>query len=73
MKTMNVKKVINWVGARKELKLIEVVKGFSNNKEDMDIERLDAIFYLTLGSRKGPELFREMQCEVSTTWHLQMI
>jgi hypothetical protein len=73
MKTMTTVKVLSWIEARKEVRLVEAVKGFSDNKEDMDIEKLDAIFYLTLGSRRGPELFREMQCDVSTTWHLQMI
>jgi len=73
MKTMNTVKVISWVEARKELKLVESIKSFSEDKEDIDVERLDALFYLNLGSRRGPELFREMQCDVSTTWHLQMV
>jgi hypothetical protein len=67
MKTMKTKAVVQWVEAKLENKLAQTISRLYTGKEVVDTERLDAIFYLTLGSRKGPELFREMQCEVITT------
>jgi hypothetical protein len=67
MKTMKTQAVVQWVEAKLENKLAQTISRLYTGKEVVDTERLDAIFYLTLGSRKGPELFREMQCEVITT------
>ena len=73
MKTMDRVKVINWLESKKEVKLVERLNYLYGNLPVLDVEKLDAIFYLTLGSSKGPELFREMQCEVTTTLILEMV
>lgn len=73
MKTMDRVKVINWLESKKEVKLVERLNYLYGNLPVLDVKKLDAIFYLTLGSSKGPELFREMQCEVTTTLILEMV
>jgi hypothetical protein len=66
MKTMNRKSIVTWLNSKNETKLAEDFDRIYNELEFVDAEGVDAVFYLTLGSKKGPELFREMQCEVST-------
>lgn len=73
MRTMDRLKVINWLESKKEDKLVERLNYLYGNLPVLDVEKLGTIFYLTLGSRKGPELFREMQCEVTTTLILDMV
>jgi hypothetical protein len=66
MKTMNRKSIVTWLNNKNESKLAENFNFLYKELEFVDFDNVDAVFYLTLGSRKGPELFREMQCEVST-------
>jgi hypothetical protein len=66
MKTMNKKSIVNWLNAKNEIKLAEDFDFLYKELEYVNAEDVDAVFYLTLGSKKGPELFKEMQCEVST-------
>ena len=66
MKTMNKQSIVKWLNSKNETKLVENFNFLYKELEFIDAEDIDAIFYLTLGSKKGPELFREMQCEVST-------
>jgi hypothetical protein len=66
MRTMNRKSVVAWLNSKNETKLAENFDTIYNELEFVDVEGVDAVFYLTLGSKKGPELFREMECEVST-------
>ena len=66
MKTMKRKSIVEWLNTKNEAKLAENFNFLYKESEFVDADNVDAIFYLTLGSKKGPELFREMQCEVST-------
>ncbi len=66
MKTMNRKSIVKWLNSKNETKLAENFDFLYKELEFIDADNIDAVFYLTLGSRRGPELFREMQCEVST-------
>jgi hypothetical protein len=66
MKTMNKQSIVTWLNSKDETKLAENCNFLYKELEFVDAEDVDALFYLTLGSKKGPELFREMQCEVST-------
>jgi hypothetical protein len=66
MKTMNKQSVVKWLNSKDETKLAEDFGSLYKELEFINAEDIDAIFYLTFGSKKGPELFREMQCEVST-------
>ena len=66
MKTMNKQSIVKWLNSKNETRLVENINSAYPELEFIDAKNVDAVFYLTLGSKKGPELFREMQCEVST-------
>jgi len=71
MRTMNTIKVITWVEGRGQVKLANIIKDLYSVDPMVDAEKLEAIFYFTLGSRLGPKLFREMKCEVTTFLYLE--
>lgn len=73
MKTMNTIKVITWVEGKDQVRLAENIKKLYSEIPMVDTEGVEAVFYLTLGSRLGPKLFREMQCEVVTNLTLEMV
>ena len=73
MKTMNTIKVITWVEGKDQVKLADTIRELYSEDPMVDTERLEAIFYFTLGSRLGPSLFREMQCEVVTILTLEEV
>jgi len=72
MKTMNVRQVIDWVGAKHEHKLAGIITDFGEGMEVMDKPGLEAVFHLALGEERGPDLFREMECEVVTILNLEL-
>jgi hypothetical protein len=66
MRTMNKQSILKWLNSKNETKLVENCNFLYKELEFVDAEDVDAVFYLILGSEKGPKLFREMECEVST-------
>ncbi len=66
MKTMNRKSIVKWLNTKNEAKLAENFDFLYKELEFVDTEEVEAVFYLTVGSNAGPDLFREMECEVST-------
>ena len=66
MRTMNKQSIVKWLNSKNETKLAENCDSLYKELEFVDVEDVDAVFYLTLGSKAGSELFREMECEVST-------
>ena len=66
MKTMNKKSILEWLNSKNETKLAKNLDLYCKELEFIDIEIVDSMFYLTIGSITGPALFREMEEEVMT-------
>ena len=66
MKTMNKKSILEWLNSKNETKLAKNLDLYCKELEFIDIEIVDSMFYLTIGSITGPALFREMEREVMT-------
>ena len=73
MKTMNTIKVVRWLMGKDQIQLAEKISYLYSAVPMVDTERLEAVFYLTLGSSLGPRFFREMQCEVVTILTLEEV
>ena len=70
MKAMRTKAVIQWLKGKGETELASEMERVCN-KTYTSTEELHAILYLKFGTKKGPKLFKELECELPTQLNVQ--
>lgn len=70
MKAMRTKAVIYWLKGKGESAIAAEMERVCT-KTYMSVEEVDAILYLKLGSKKGPKLFKELECDIPTELNVQ--